>query len=58
MSKIFKFIGLAGLILTIVPSFLYLTGSTTLDSHKQVMLIGTVLWFISAPIALKKKENS
>jgi len=47
----------AGLILTIVPSFFVFSGNLTWQAHARLMFIGMLLWFIFAPIAMKKKEN-
>lgn len=52
MNKIGKIIGVFGLLLSIVPSFLLLTDTITFDGNKTMIFIGTILWFIGAPIAL------
>ncbi len=39
-----------GLILTVGPSVIVFQGAMELDTAKIFMLIGTVLWFASAPV--------
>lgn len=43
--------GVVALAATVVPSCVYLAGGMDLETVKTVMLVGTVLWFIAAPIA-------
>lgn len=57
MKSLIKIISYLGLILTIVPSFLVFNGNITLDNSKWIMLIGTILWFISAPSWMNKAEE-
>ena len=57
MKILLKIISLIGLLLTIVPSFLVFTGKITLDNNKWLMIIGTLLWFASAPFWMNKKEE-
>ncbi|MGD7652893.1 MAG: hypothetical protein ACQCXQ_06740 [Verrucomicrobiales bacterium] len=45
-----KIIARSGLVLTILPSLLYLFGSIELPMVKTLMAVGTVLWFIGAPM--------
>ena len=46
-----------GLSFTIVPSFLVFYGMVELDLYKQLMLIGTFLWLLTAPFWINKKEQ-
>jgi hypothetical protein len=48
---------LIGLALTIVPSFFVFFGSLSWGDHAQLMFIGMLLWFIFAPIGMKKKKK-
>jgi hypothetical protein len=57
MNYILKIISYIGLGLTLIPSFLVFTGNTTLDFSKNLMLIGTILWFLFAPIWMNKTEK-
>ena len=45
-----------GLVLTIVPSVLVFLQEISMDSHKQLMLVGMLLWFFTAPYWLKEQE--
>ncbi len=56
MKRLAQFVSLVGLALTGVPAFLVFNGSMPFEQHATLMLIGTVLWFASAPFWMKKKE--
>ena len=46
------------LIVLVVPSVLFLTGKlTSLDQVKLIMLIATVVWFVSAPLWMWKVKG-
>jgi hypothetical protein len=57
MKTILKIISFIGLILTLVPSFIVFSGAMTLDMHKWLMLLGTLLWFVTAPFWMNKKTS-
>ena len=46
-----------GLILTIVPSFFVLAGSMELDMNKNLMFLGTALWFVTVPFWINKPKE-
>lgn len=54
MKAILKLLSAAGLILTVIPAFFVLYGAMAWDSHAQLMLIGLVLWFSTAPFWMKE----
>jgi len=54
MKKVLIIISLAGLCLTVIPSFMVLAGKITWDSHSNLMVLGMILWFGSAPFWMKK----
>ena len=58
MKKFLPVISFAGLGLIIVPACLYLAGVTDKPQMKTLMLVGTVLWFVSAPLWIGKTERS
>ena len=59
MSKtLLKIISFAGLILTLVPSFLVFSRVIELDNNKILMLIGTILWFGTSPFWMNKSKAS
>ena len=57
MKTILIIISLIGLILTIVPSILVFSNTINLAVHKNLMLIGTVLWFTTAPFWMNKRNK-
>jgi len=57
MKLLIKFISYIGLVLTLIPSLLVFTGNISLDSCKMLMLIGTIVWFVSAPGWMNKAEK-
>lgn len=57
MKMTAKIIALASLILVIGPSVMFLAGAMLLDKVKLVMLIATVIWFISAALWMWKDDS-
>ncbi|MEQ9438300.1 MAG: hypothetical protein RIG62_04600 [Cyclobacteriaceae bacterium] len=55
MKLLLQLISLVGLLLTIVPSLLYFTGSLSLSTQQWLMFIGTLLWFSTAPFWMNKR---
>jgi hypothetical protein len=49
-------LSIIGLGLTIIPSILVFLQSISLESHKQFMLIGMIMWFATAPFWIKEQE--
>ena len=58
MKKLLPAISFAGLALVIVPACLYLAGFADKPQMKTLMLISTVLWFVSAPLWIGKAERA
>ena len=56
MTQLFKLISLIGLLLTIVPAFLVFAGTIAIEQHYTYMLIGAIIWFVSAPFWMLKKK--
>jgi hypothetical protein len=52
--KIFSFIGLG---LTLTPSFLVFQGIIEPSLSKTLMLVGTIIWFFTAPQWLNKFQE-
>ena len=47
------------LVVLILPSVLFLTGAlASLDQVKQIMLIATVIWFVSMPLWMWKEDGA
>lgn len=57
MKKTLVLISLAGLGLTIIPSFMVLSGRLTWDDHSTLMVLGMILWFGSSPFWMKKTSE-
>jgi len=55
MKILLKILSFIGLIMTLVPSFLVFNGTISLDMNKWLMLLGTILWFVTAPLWMNKK---
>jgi hypothetical protein len=55
MKRVLKIVSLIGLLATIIPSFLVFADIIALDTNKLLMIVGTLLWFISAPLWMNKK---
>jgi hypothetical protein len=49
MRTIAILVSVVGLVLTIAPSVAVFVGAATWQTHANLMLLGTVLWFASAP---------
>ncbi len=58
MQNILKIIGRIGLVLTIIPSILFLLGMMDLGTVKWIMIAGTVMWLGSAPMVQKLNKAS
>ncbi|WP_187262703.1 hypothetical protein [Pontibacter beigongshangensis] len=57
MHTILKLISYLGLLLTVVPSVLVFLGKIELDFHKNLMLAGMIMWFLSAPFWLNTQNE-
>ncbi|UCE08769.1 MAG: hypothetical protein JSW07_11100 [bacterium] len=57
MKLVSKIISYAGLVLTLIPSFLVLTNGIEFNTHKHLMLLGTVLWFGTRPFWMSKSTQ-
>lgn len=56
MTLLLSILARFGLLLTILPAILFLFNSMNLDTAKWVMMLGTLLWLIAAPMLQKKHE--
>lgn len=57
MTTILKIISFIGLAFTLIPSFLVMKGVIDPQNSKILMLIGTIIWFITASFWMNKTEN-
>ena len=44
------------LLATIVPAVLVFFGAIELEIHKNIMTVGMILWFVTAPLYMNKKK--
>ena len=58
LKLVLKMASFAGLILTIVPAFLVFTQSIDLDFNKNLMVLGTLLWFGTSPFWMNKNKQN
>ena len=52
-----QIISLLALIMTVVPSVLFLTGTVELEQVKLLMLISMIVWFAVTPFWMNQKEK-
>ena len=55
MGIFLKLLSAAGLILTVIPSFLVWYGMMPWLFHVQLMFAGMILWFLTAPFWMNKE---
>lgn len=53
MKTLLKLVSAAGLLLTVVPSFMVFYGAIDKSTHFTLMSVGVIAWFISAPFWMK-----
>ncbi len=58
MKILLSTISFAGLTLIIVPACLYLAGFTAKPQMQTLMFVGTLLWFVTAPLWMGKTDRS
>jgi hypothetical protein len=56
MKMTLKLLSLVGLILTLLPSVLVFLKLIEFNNHLNLMILGTVLWFGTAPFWMKKES--
>ncbi len=57
MKMLLKIISYSALIITVIPSIMFLRGAMELDRVKMLMLAGTILWFIVTPFWMGKEAQ-
>ena len=53
-----KVISIAGLVVTIAPSFFVFNNNISLAEGKTLMFLGTAVWFIVAPFWMNRGNNT
>lgn len=54
MKTLAKIVSYAALGLTVLPAVGVFTGAIPHGTHRDLMFAGMVLWFVSAPVWMKK----
>ena len=57
MVLVAKLISWISLVALIAPAILFLAGHMELDQVKLIMLIATVVWFVSTPLWMWKEKT-
>ncbi len=57
MKILTQIISAVGLALTVAPAFFVFSGHITWDTHATLMIVGTALWFATAPFWMKTKDS-
>lgn len=57
MALVVKLISWISLVAVIAPSVLFLAGRMELDQVKSIMLIATVIWFVTATMWMWRKKE-
>ena len=57
MKILLSSIAIIGLLATILPSILVFFSAVEPGTHKTIMAIGMVVWFVTAPFSMKKKKT-
>ena len=55
MKNILKILSFLGLATTAIPPFLLFAGTIDNETNAFLMMIGTILWFATAPFWMNKK---
>jgi len=58
MRTIAQIISWLSLVALTIPSILYLTGSMELDAVKKIMLLASLVWFLSATPWMWKEKGA
>lgn len=53
MTALLKLLSAVGLALTVVPALLVFLSGLAWETHALLMLVGTVLWFATAPFWMR-----
>jgi len=57
MKPLIPVVSIIGLALVIVPPIVYLAGAIDKSSMTSLMLVGTIVWFVTAPFWLGRKAD-
>jgi hypothetical protein len=57
MKLILKSLSLLGLALTILPAFLVFLNLLSWSLHSDLMTVGMIVWFVSAPVWMRSSRR-
>jgi len=57
MRRLARSVSVTSLVVLILPSLLFLTGSMQLSRVKYYMLIATTVWFVTATIWMGRRDD-
>lgn len=57
MKKILMPISIIGLLLLVIGPVLFAAGKVDLPMNKNILLVGTILWFATAPFWMEHGNN-
>lgn len=57
MKRISGMVAIVGLALSLLPAFFVFAGELAMDVYKQLMLAGTVLWFIAGTYWFRNRSS-
>jgi hypothetical protein len=55
MKTITKLLSFLGLALTVLPAFFVFLNQISWQTHANLMLAGAILWFLSAPVWMRRR---
>jgi len=58
MKILLSSLAFVGLLATVLPAILVCFGAIELGTHKTIMAIGMILWFVTAPFFMKRKSSA
>jgi len=58
IRRIAKIISLLVLIALIAPSCMYFMGRMSLDQVKNIMLVSTIVWFVTASVWMWRNDSA
>jgi hypothetical protein len=57
-TKMLKILSFLGLFLTLAPAFFVFFNVIEFETHKLFMLVGTLLWFLTAPFWMNREKDT
>ena len=58
MKHLYILLSMIGLLLTLGPAILVFAGIIAFSLHIKLMLAGAIIWFVTAPLWIKKQKSA